>query len=79
MASKYAMSKWFANGAGHVVRFHNSDVLLFQWNGRPAGSARYVPHVKRYVRLQTEYPSLAALLRAVEAEMVAESRRRAHD
>lgn len=61
---KYAMSKWFANGSGHVVRFHNSDLLLFTWNG----TARYIEHVKRYVRNGKEFASLAALLRSVAAE-----------
>jgi hypothetical protein len=66
---KYAMSKYFARGSGHVVRFHDSDVLLFKWNGRDAGSARYVQHVKRYTRNGAEFASLAALLRAIEAEL----------
>jgi hypothetical protein len=66
---KYAMSKWFARGSGHVVRFHDSDVLLFKWNGRDAGSARYVAHVKRYTRNGAEFASLAALLRSIEAEL----------
>jgi hypothetical protein len=50
------------------VRYHNSDVLLFSRHGKAFGSARYVEHVKRYVRNGVEYASLAALLRAVEAE-----------
>lgn len=66
--SKYQMSKWFARGAGHVVRYTKSDSLLFQWNGKADGAARYVAHVKRYTREGREYTSLAALLRAVEAE-----------
>lgn len=66
--AKYALSKWFGRGAGHVVRFHGSDTLLFSWNGRNDGCARYVSHVKRYVRNGVEYASLAALLRAVETE-----------
>ncbi|WP_276519372.1 hypothetical protein [Bradyrhizobium yuanmingense] len=33
--------------------------------GKPDGSARYAEH---YVRNGAEYPSLAALLRAIEAE-----------
>lgn len=69
--AKYAMSKWFGTGSGHVIRFHNSDTLLFKWNGRADGSARYVEHVKRYVRNGVEHASLAALLRAVEAEHAA--------
>ena len=66
--TKYAMSKWFARGAGHVIRFHNSDTLLFCWNGRPDGAARYVEHVKRYARNGAEHASLAALLRSIESE-----------
>lgn len=66
--AKYALSKYFDTGAGHVIRFHNSDTLLFQWNGKPDGSARYVEHVKRYVRNGAEHASLATLLRSVEAE-----------
>ncbi len=65
---KYVMSKWFARGACHVARYRNSDVLLFSRHGKAFGSARYVEHVKRYVRNGVEYASLAALLRAVEAE-----------
>lgn len=65
---KYAMSKWFANGSGHVVRLRNSDLLLFRWNGRADGTARYIAHVKRYVRNEKEFASLAALLRSVAAE-----------
>jgi len=65
---KYAMSKWFANGSGHVVRLHNSDLLLFKWNGKDDGTARYIKHVKRYVRNGSEFASLAALLRSVAAE-----------
>lgn len=68
MAAKYALSKWFANGSGYVCRFHDSDTLLFRWNGAPDGTARRIPHVKRYARKGTEYPSFAALLRGVEAE-----------
>ena len=64
----YAMSKYFDRGAGHVIRFHNSDNLLFSWHGRNDGAARYIPHVKRYARNGVEYKSLAALLRAVAAE-----------
>ncbi len=65
---KYAMSKWFANGSGHVVRLKNSDLLLFKWNGKDDGTARYIEHVKRYIRNGSEFASLAALLRSVEAE-----------
>lgn len=68
--AKYALSKWFGRGSGHAIRFHNSETLLLQWNGRPDGAARYVPHVKRYTRNGAEFPSLAALLRSVEAEHV---------
>ncbi|WP_036017768.1 hypothetical protein [Bradyrhizobium sp. WSM1743] len=64
----HAMSKYFGNGAGHVLRQYNSAVLLFSWRGKPDGSARYVERVNRYARNGVEYPSLAALLRAVEAE-----------
>ncbi|QOZ68904.1 hypothetical protein SAMN05192541_15129 [Bradyrhizobium arachidis] len=65
---RHAMSKYFGNGAGHVLRQHNSAVLLFSWRGRPAGTARYVERVNRYTRDGVEYSSLAALLRAVEDE-----------
>lgn len=70
--AKYAMSKWFAEGRGHVIRFHNSDTLLFQWHGKSDGAARYVEHVKRYTRNGSEHASLASLLRAVAAEHAAE-------
>lgn len=69
--ARYALSKWFANGSGHVVRLHNSETLLFRWNGRNDGSARYIEHVRRYARDKREHASLAALLRAVEAEHAA--------
>ena len=65
---RHAMSKYFGSGAGHVLRRHNSAVLLFSWHGKPDGSAHYVEHVNRYARNGVEYPSLAALLRAIEAE-----------
>ncbi|MDA9505443.1 hypothetical protein XI09_12315 [Bradyrhizobium sp. CCBAU 11386] len=65
---RHAMSKNFGSGAGHVLRQHNSAVLLFSWRGKPDGSACYVERVNRYARNGVEYPSLAALLRAVEAE-----------
>lgn len=65
--AKYALSRYFAKGRGHAIRFHGSDTLIFYWNGRAAGTARFIPHVKRYARNGQEYPSLAALLRAVEA------------
>jgi hypothetical protein len=70
MASKHALSKYFGQGYGHVTRYHNSDTLLFSWSGRADGTARYIPHVKRYARNGREFASLAALLRAVEAEHV---------
>lgn len=66
--SKYALSRWFGAGSGHVIRFHNSDILLLYWNGKADGSARYIPHVRRYARNGIEHKSLAALLRAVVAE-----------
>lgn len=69
--ARYALSKWFGNGSGHVVRFQNSDLLMITWNGRAGGTARYVPHVKRYARNGTEYKSLVALLRALETELTA--------
>ncbi|MCA1530886.1 hypothetical protein [Bradyrhizobium yuanmingense] len=65
---RHAMSKYFGSGAGRVLRQHNSAVLLFSWRGKSDGSARYVERVNRYARNGVEYPSLAALLRAVEAE-----------
>ena len=68
MTKRLAISKYFDNGAGRVVRLHNSDLLLFYWHGRNDGHARYVEHVKRYVRNGVEHKSLAALLRSVEAE-----------
>ena len=67
---RHAMSKSFCNGAGHVLRQYNSAVLLFSWRGKPDGSARYIVRVNRYACNDVEYPSLAALLRAVEAEHV---------
>ena len=67
-AAKYALSKYFGRGSGHAVRFHNSDTLLFQWNGKPDGSARFIEHVRRYARNGQEHASLAALLRSIEAE-----------
>ncbi len=63
-----ALSKWFAKGSGHVVRYPGSETMLFKWNGKSDGSARYIAHVSRYARNGVEYPSLAALLRAVAAE-----------
>ena len=36
---RHAMSKYFGSGAGHVLRQHNSAVLLFSWRGKPDGSA----------------------------------------
>lgn len=68
--AKYALSKWFGRGSGHVTRYHNSDILLFRWNGKSDGSARYIEHVRRYSRNGVEHASLAALLRAVESEHV---------
>ena len=65
--SKYAMSKWFANGSGHVIMFHKSNFLLFQWNGRPDGTA-VKGNAKAYQRGDKVFSSLAALLRSVEAE-----------
>ncbi len=53
--------------------YRDSDVLLFNWHGRSDGVARYVAHVKRYVRNGAEHKSLAALLRAVELEHAAQS------
>lgn len=69
--ARYSMSKWFARGSCRVVRYTGSDVLLFSENGRAFGSARYVEHVRRYVRNGVEYASLAALLRGVESEYAA--------
>lgn len=66
--NKLQMSKWFARGSGHVIRYRDSEILLFYWNGKEDRAARYVAHVKRYTREGREYASLAALLRAVEAE-----------
>lgn len=60
--------KYFANGAGCATKYDGSDVMLLDWNGRPDGSARYIPHVKMYARNGKEYRGMAALLRAVEAE-----------
>ena len=64
---KYTLSKWFAAGSGRATRAPGSDTILFTWNGRAAGHARYVEHVKRYAFDGAEYPSLPALLRAVAA------------
>jgi len=66
--SRYALSKYFANGSGHAIRLHNSELILLSWNGKADGCARAIPHVRRYVRNGVEHPSLAALLRAVEKE-----------
>jgi hypothetical protein len=66
--AKYALSKYFARGAGRVIRLLGSHVLLFYWHGRSDGAARFVEHVRRYTRQGIEHPSLAALLRAVEEE-----------
>jgi len=66
--AKYAMSKYFGNGSGHVIRLNNSETLLFKWNGKSDGSARFIEHVKRYQRNGKEHASLAALLRSVEQE-----------
>lgn len=71
--AKYVLSKWFGGGSGHVVRYSDSDSLLFRWNGRSDGIARYIPHVNRYARNGVEHASLAALLRAVVAEHAMES------
>jgi hypothetical protein len=60
--------KWFDGGAACVTHYENSETLLFDWNGKPDGAARYIPHVRRYSRGGVEFQSLAALLRAVEAE-----------
>lgn len=59
---------WFAGGAGCFTRYEGSDTLLFSWHGRPDGAARYITHVRRYSRNGIEYKSLAALLRAIDAE-----------
>lgn len=61
------LSKWFARGAGHVIRYNNSDCLLFYWNGHDDGAAHAQP-AKRYTRNGVEHASLAALLRAIESE-----------
>lgn len=66
--ARRSLSKWFAKGSGHARRYPGSETILLQWNGRPDGTARYIPHVNRYARNGVEHPSLAALLRAVEAE-----------
>ena|ERR1035437_2827897 len=65
---KYQLSKYFGGGRGHVVRYRDSEILLFYWSGKEDGAARYVAHVKRYTRERKEFASLAALLRSVEAE-----------
>jgi hypothetical protein len=68
--AKYALSKYFARGAGHVIRFHHSDVLLFQWHGKSDGTATHFtsPGQSSYLRNGTSFPSFAALLRAVAKE-----------
>ena len=66
--SKHSLSKWFAKGSGHAIRYKDSETLLFYWNGKPDGTARHISHVKRYARNGAEYASFAALLRAVESE-----------
>lgn len=72
MSARYDLSKWFAAGHGHATRFKGSETLLIQWNGRADGTARYVPHVKRYTRNGAEFKSLAALFRGIEAEHAAD-------
>ena len=63
------LSKWFARGSGHVIRYNNSDCLLFYWNGHNDGVARAdYPTAKRYARNGVEHASLAALLRSIESE-----------
>jgi len=66
--AKYALSKYFGGGGHHVIRYPDSELLLFSLHGRPNGTARYIEHVKRYARNGIEHKSLAALLRAVAAE-----------
>lgn len=60
--------KWFAKGHGCASRYPNSETILFDWNGKPDGSARFTPHVKTYTRNGKEHISFAALLRAVADE-----------
>ena len=66
--SKYDESRWFAKGQGRYIRYVGGETLLFYWNGEAIGTARYIPHVKRYARNGAEYASLAALLRGVASE-----------
>jgi len=69
--ARYALSKYFARGAGHVVRLHGAEVLLFDWHGRRDGHA-YIDKDDKgratYRRGGVVYPSFAALLRGVEQE-----------
>lgn len=58
----------FAKGSGRYIRYKDSEILLFYWEGGAIGTARYIPHVKRYARNGKEYASLAALLRGVASE-----------
>lgn len=66
--SKYAMSRYFGNGSGHIILMHKSDCLLFYWNGKADGNAMRSNDKKEYFRNGVRHKSLAALLRAVEAE-----------
>jgi hypothetical protein len=61
-------NKWFGKGSGLMTRYSDGDAIMFYWNGKPDGAARFIPHVGRYSRRGLEYKSLAALLRAIEAE-----------
>lgn len=58
----------FAKGAGILESYSDSDTTIVKWNGKDDGSARYIPHVRRYSRNGNEYASLAALLRGIECE-----------
>lgn len=66
--AKLRSQKYFAKGAGLVIRYRNSEILLFYWHGKNDGTARAIPHVRRYSRNGAEHASLAALLRSIEAE-----------
>lgn len=67
MARKFATARTFA-GVGYVARVEGAQTLVFTWRGEPDGTARYVPHVRRYVRNGVEHKSLRALMKAVAAE-----------
>jgi hypothetical protein len=67
-------AKWFGNGSGHARRYKNSDFILIDWNGHDDGYAFVVDVEKNgkiraaYRRHNVDYPSMAALFRAIVSE-----------